>query len=377
MITKRTVLITASAIVIAAITITAIFVMTSGISKADAENAASGYVPQGAEYIKTEKDGKVYEVTYRDNGLGREYEVDISRETGAIVGISMDSDRDYGGASAKLTAAQAEAAVKDEISGIVSAKVYQEKDDDGIFYDVEFTASDFYGSAEVNAETGAIVKYTIRYGSPVVIPSTGSASGNTQAGDDTGAKGETSAKDDNQAAASGGKTESNTQSGSQSSSQSSAGSSSGQSSAGSSQSQSGSQQPAQKPSGGSSSSSKPGNASLGQQIANKGCEYIGNKYVYGGNSLTNGIDCSGFVQQIHAKFGISTPRTSSAIRSGGKAVAYADRMPGDVICYSGHVAIYIGNNTIVHASNEKPYPAGGIKTSSIGYRTVLAVRRYW
>lgn len=132
-----------------------------------------------------------------------------------------------------------------------------------------------------------------------------------------------------------------------------------------------------KPSGGSSSSSKPGNASLGQQIANKGCEYIGNKYVYGGNSLTNGIDCSGFVQQIHAKFGISTPRTSSAIRSGGKAVAYADRMPGDVICYSGHVAIYIGNNTIVHASNSKPYPAGGIKTSSIGYRTVLAVRRYW
>ena len=268
MITKRTVLITASAIVIAAIAITAIFVMTSGISKADAENAASGYVPQGAEYIKTEKDGKVYEVTYRDNGLGREYEVDISRETGAIVGISMDSDRDYGGASAKLTAAQAEAAVKDEISGIVSAKVYQEKDDDGIFYDVEFTASDFYGSAEVNAETGAIVKYTIRYGSPVVIPSTGSASGNTQAGDNTGAKGETSAKDDNQAAASGSKTESNTQSGSQSgtqsSSQSSAGSSSGQSSSGGSQSQSSSQQPAQKPSGGTSQS---GSSSTSQLIS--------------------------------------------------------------------------------------------------------------
>ena len=267
MITKRTVLITASAIVIAAIAITAIFVMTSGISKADAENAASGYVPQGAEYIKTEKDGKVYEVTYRDNGLGREYEVDISRETGAIVGISMDSDRDYGGASAKLTAAQAEAAVKDEISGIVSAKVYQEKDDDGIFYDVEFTASDFYGSAEVNAETGAIVKYTIRYGSPVVIPSTGSASGNTQAGDNTGAKGETSAKDDNQAAASGSKTESNTQSGSQSgtqsSSQSSAGSSSSQGSAGSSQSQSGFQ-PVQKPSGGTSQS---GSSSTSQLIS--------------------------------------------------------------------------------------------------------------
>ena len=231
MITKRTVLITASAIAIAAIAITAIFLMTSGISKADAENTASGYVPQGAEYIKTEIDDGVYEVTYRDNGLGREYEVHISRETGAIVGISMDSDRDHGGATAKLTAAQAEAAVKDEISGIVSAKVYQEKDDDGIFYDVEFTASDFYGSAEVNAETGAVVEYTIRYGSPVVIPSTGSASGNTQAGDDTAAKNETSAKDDNQATASGGKTESNATSGSQSGSQGSS-----QSSAGSTQS---------------------------------------------------------------------------------------------------------------------------------------------
>ena len=259
MITQRTVLITASAIAIAAIAITAIFLMTSGISKADAENTASGYVPQGAEYIKTEIDDGVYEVTYRDNGLGREYEVHISRETGAIVGISMDSDRDHGGATAKLTAAQAEAAVKDEISGIASAKVYQEKDDDGIFYDVEFTASDFYGSAEVNAETGAVVEYTIRYGSPVVIPSTGSASGNTQAGDDTAAKNETSAKDDNQASTSAGKTESNTQSGSQSGTQSNS-----QSSAGSSQSQSGSQQPAQKPSDGTSQS---GGSSTSQLIS--------------------------------------------------------------------------------------------------------------
>lgn len=124
--------------------------------------------------------------------------------------------------------------------------------------------------------------------------------------------------------------------------------------------------------------STPSNASLGQQIADMGCQYIGNKYVYGGNSLTGGIDCSGFVQQIHKKFGISTPRSSTAIRSGGKSVSYADRMPGDVICYSGHVAIYIGNNQIVHASNSAPYPKGGIKISSpANYRTVLAVRRYW
>lgn len=131
-------------------------------------------------------------------------------------------------------------------------------------------------------------------------------------------------------------------------------------------------------SGGESTSSNPSNASLGQQIADKGCEYIGNPYVLGGNSLTNGIDCSGFVKQIHAKFGISTPRQSGSIRTGGKAVSYANKLPGDVICYSGHVAIYIGGNTVVHASNSKPYPKGGIKTTSpANYREVLAVRRYW
>lgn len=134
-----------------------------------------------------------------------------------------------------------------------------------------------------------------------------------------------------------------------------------------------------KPSGGNeSSTSKPSNASLGQQIANKGLEYVGYPYKMGGNSLTNGIDCSGFVQQIHKKFGISTPRTSGAIRGGGKSVSVSNMLPGDVVCYSGHVAIYIGNNKIVHASNSAAYPKGGIKTTSpADYRTILAVRRYW
>lgn len=129
---------------------------------------------------------------------------------------------------------------------------------------------------------------------------------------------------------------------------------------------------------GSGNVSKPDNASLGRQIANKACEYVGNPYVMGGTSLTNGADCSGFVQSVHKLFGISTPRTSSAQRGGGKAVNYSDMLPGDVICYSGHVAIYIGGNQIVHASNSAPYPQGGIKISSPpNYRTVLAVRRYW
>lgn len=132
--------------------------------------------------------------------------------------------------------------------------------------------------------------------------------------------------------------------------------------------------------GGNSSngSSNPGNASLGQQIANKASSYIGNPYVYGGTSLTNGADCSGFVQSVHKLFGISTPRTSWAQLDGGKAVAYSAMLPGDVIVYGDHVAIYIGGNTVVHASNSKPYPAGGIKTTKpANYRTVLGVRRYW
>lgn len=128
------------------------------------------------------------------------------------------------------------------------------------------------------------------------------------------------------------------------------------------------------------STSKPSNTSKGKQIANTGLQYVGNPYVYGGNSLTNGIDCSGFTKQIHALCGISgLPRTSSAQRSGGKAVTggLSNALPGDVICYSGHVAIYIGGGQIVHASNPAPYPKGGIKTGSASYRSILAIRRYW
>lgn len=136
----------------------------------------------------------------------------------------------------------------------------------------------------------------------------------------------------------------------------------------------------EKPDKPSEEPSKPSNTSKGRQIANKGLQYVGNPYVYGGNSLTNGIDCSGFTKQIHALCGISgLPRTSSAQRSGGKAVTggLSNALPGDVICYSGHVAIYIGGGEIVHASNASPYPKGGIKVSPANYRSILAIRRYW
>lgn len=114
---------------------------------------------------------------------------------------------------------------------------------------------------------------------------------------------------------------------------------------------------------------------LGKQIARFGCQYIGNKYVYGGTSLTNGIDCSGFTYKVYAQFGYKIPRTSYEQRSVGTAVDYEDAQPGDLICYDGHVGLYIGGGLIVHASNSNPYPRGGIKVSKADYRTILSVRR--
>lgn len=110
---------------------------------------------------------------------------------------------------------------------------------------------------------------------------------------------------------------------------------------------------------------------LGKKIAKYGCQFIGNPYVYGGTSLTKGADCSGFTYRIYADFGYTLPRTSTAQRSAGVGVSYAEAQPGDLICYSGHVGLYIGGGKIVHASNKK----SGIKVNNADYRTILAVRR--
>ena len=129
----------------------------------------------------------------------------------------------------------------------------------------------------------------------------------------------------------------------------------------------------------SSGSSSSGNSSsgtsgsLGASIASYALQFVGNPYVYGGTSLTNGADCSGFTWAVHKHFGISIPRTSQAQAKGGKSVSLSALQPGDIIYYENHVALYIGNGRVVHASTKET----GIKTDRYNYRTPSCARRYW
>ena len=120
-----------------------------------------------------------------------------------------------------------------------------------------------------------------------------------------------------------------------------------------------------------SASSYSGSGSKGQQIANYACQFIGNPYVPGGTSLTEGADCSGFVWRVYKDFGYSVPRSSYSLRSAGTGVSYSEAQPGDVVCYAGHVGIYIGNGQIVHASTQRT----GIKITHATYKEILSVRR--
>lgn len=114
-------------------------------------------------------------------------------------------------------------------------------------------------------------------------------------------------------------------------------------------------------------------SSVGAAAASYACQFVGNPYVHGGSSLTNGADCSGFIMAVYAHFGISLPHSSSAMRSVGRSVGTdaSKAQAGDIICYSGHVALSTGGASIVHASN----PKSGIKYGNANYKTILDIRR--
>ncbi|MCM1144561.1 MAG: NlpC/P60 family protein [Blautia sp.] len=115
-----------------------------------------------------------------------------------------------------------------------------------------------------------------------------------------------------------------------------------------------------------------GGSASGQAVVNYALQFVGNPYVYGGSSLTNGTDCSGFVMSVYNNFGVSLPHSSAADRNVGAAVnGLENAQPGDIICYSGHVGIYAGNGQIVHASTSRT----GIIVSSATYRSILSIRR--
>ena len=109
----------------------------------------------------------------------------------------------------------------------------------------------------------------------------------------------------------------------------------------------------------------------GSSVVAYGSQFVGNPYVYGGTSLTNGTDCSGFVMSLYAAYGVSLPHSSSAMRSVGYGVSYDQMQPGDIVCYSGHVGIYAGNGTLLHASTKRT----GITYSNVNYKNILAIRR--
>ncbi len=110
----------------------------------------------------------------------------------------------------------------------------------------------------------------------------------------------------------------------------------------------------------------------GSDVVSYAKQFVGNPYKYGGSSLTHGADCSGFVMAVYKHFGVSLPHSSSSLRSVGRSVSKSNMKKGDIVCYSGHVGIYIGNNSIVHASSS----SSGIKiTSPANYRKIICVRR--
>ena len=172
------------------------------------------------------------------------------------------------------------------------------------------------------------------------------------------------------------KSSSSSSSGSSSSSSSSSRSSSSSSASSSSSGKSSQSSSSEKKEDSSSSQTTVVGSGSGADIAAYALKFVGNPYVYGGTSLTNGTDCSGFTYSVYKSFGITLPRTSSAQAGVGKKVDFSELQAGDLIFYGNggsinHVALYIGGGQVVHASN----PESGIRVSNYRYRTPICARR--
>lgn len=114
---------------------------------------------------------------------------------------------------------------------------------------------------------------------------------------------------------------------------------------------------------------------FGEYVIEYASQFEGNKYVWGGTDLENGIDCSGFVMRVYEHFGYILPHSSAAQRSVGYAVTLEEIELGDIVCYPGHVGLYAGDGQIINASNSAPYPKGGIKYSDLRTGSIVAIRR--
>ena len=124
-------------------------------------------------------------------------------------------------------------------------------------------------------------------------------------------------------------------------------------------------------SGGGLKTVPPASGSSGSDIAAYACQFVGNPYVAGGTSLTNGADCSGFIWAVYRQYGYGLPRNSAAMRSAGREVSYEAAQAGDIVCYAGHVALYLGGGRLVHASTART----GIKYGDANYKPILTIRR--
>lgn len=114
---------------------------------------------------------------------------------------------------------------------------------------------------------------------------------------------------------------------------------------------------------------------FGEYVIEYASQFEGNRYVWGGTDLENGIDCSGFVMRVYEHFGYILPHSSAAQRSVGYAVTLEEIELGDIVCYPGHVGLYAGDGQIINASNSAPYPKGGIKYSDLRVGSIVAIRR--